>query len=208
MVSSNTSGRVTDNHTPAMASSPKEERKPVSVPDILPDVQTGDAVVSDVLIPMKHDSSAAEAGYDHTNTPRGSRRSDGFANWDLPVELVSLLDVTADKILRESCGEGWLMQSRIADMTRLEYRVYMLNGSQAVSDYLNICTYMCWDHAMQLTADMHCGVSCHALCSRVAISLGSYPLLAAWQCIWSHLLMHKLSTCRVVQWHTRHYSCA
>ncbi|DBB04295.1 TPA: hypothetical protein ACH3X1_012792 [Trebouxia sp. C0004] len=41
--------------------------------------------------------------------------------------------VTADRLLTESCGEGWLLQPRIADMTRLEYRVYLLGGAQAVS---------------------------------------------------------------------------
>ncbi|KAA6426725.1 MAG: hypothetical protein FRX49_03835 [Trebouxia sp. A1-2] len=51
----------------------------------------------------------------------------------LPAELVKMLDVTADRLLKESCGEGWLLQPRIADMTRLEYRVYLLGGAQAVS---------------------------------------------------------------------------
>ena len=47
----------------------------------------------------------------------------------LSAELASLLDETADRLLRESCGEGWLLQPRIANMTRLEHRAYMLTAS-------------------------------------------------------------------------------
>lgn len=117
----------------AVGSSLNAESKAVSVPDVLPDLQTGDAVLSDTLIPTRHDSSA-EAVYDHMDGPHVSHGYEyDFAGWKISAELVSLLEVTADRILKESCGEGWLLQPRIADMTRLEYRVYMLNGAQAVS---------------------------------------------------------------------------
>ena len=128
--------RATDNQASAMEASIKVDSKPVSRPDLLPDLQTGDAVTSDILIPTEQ-ASSADAELDHLDTPHASEY--GFADWKLPVELVSLLDVTADRILKESCGEGWLMQPRIADMTRLEYRVYMLNGAQPVSDFCDVC---------------------------------------------------------------------
>lgn len=104
--------------------------KAVSVANVLPGPQTGDAVISDILIPTRHDSSADDY-YEHVDMAPGSSGSGyGVA---LSAELMSLLEVTADRILKESCGEGWLIQPRIADMTRLEYRVYLLNGAQAVS---------------------------------------------------------------------------
>lgn len=130
--SSTASERLTHNQTSAVGAILKADSKPLSRPDLLPDPQTGDAVLTDILIPTEHARSAER---DHINTPHGSHGPEyGFADWMLPVELVSLLEVTADRILKESCGEGWLMQPRIADMTRLEYRVYMLNGAQAVSE--------------------------------------------------------------------------
>ena len=131
--------RVTDNQASAMEASMKVDSKPHSRPDLLPNLQTGDAVTSDILIPTEH-SSSAEAKQDHVGMPHGSHGSEyAFADWKLPVELVSLLEVTADRILKESCGEGWLIQPRIADMTRLEYRVYMLSGAQAVSELCDVC---------------------------------------------------------------------
>ena len=51
---------------------------------------------------------------------------------------------TAGRLLKESCGESWLLQPKIADMTRLEYRVYMLGGASAVrSRYRSSCLTAC-----------------------------------------------------------------
>ena len=55
------------------------------------------------------------------------------AGLQLPAELNSLLAETADRLLLHSCGEGWLVQPRVANMTGLEYRVYLLGGASAVS---------------------------------------------------------------------------
>ena len=49
------------------------------------------------------------------------------------AELNSLLAEVADRLLHHSCGEGWLVQPRIANMSGLEYRVYLLGGASAVS---------------------------------------------------------------------------
>ena len=97
--------------------------------DALPEPRSGDAVVADILMPTAKSSS----GNYHVNVSHGSDGSaEVFRNLKLSAEQVSLLHATADRILKESCGEGWLLQPRIADMTRLEYRVYLLNGAQAV----------------------------------------------------------------------------
>lgn len=56
-----------------------------------------------------------------------------YAGMQLPNHLDSLLEETADNLLRHSCGEGWLVQPRIANMSGLEYRVYLLGGASAVS---------------------------------------------------------------------------
>ena len=52
---------------------------------------------------------------------------------NLTPELNSMLDETADRLLQTSCGEGWLVQPCIANMSGLEYRVYMLGGASPVS---------------------------------------------------------------------------
>ena len=59
-----------------------------------------------------------------------------YAGLQLPAELNSLLAETADRLLHHSCGEGWLVQPRIANMTGLEYRVYLLGGASAVSAFV------------------------------------------------------------------------
>ena len=56
-----------------------------------------------------------------------------YAGLQLPAELNSLLAETADRLLNHSCGEGWLVQPHIANMSHLEYRVYLLGGASAVS---------------------------------------------------------------------------
>ncbi|DBA85767.1 TPA: hypothetical protein ACH3X1_005325 [Trebouxia sp. C0004] len=64
-----------------------------------------------------------------SNVSGGARGSVGM---NLTPELDSMLDETADRLLQTSCGEGWLVQPRIANMSGLEYRVYMLGGASAV----------------------------------------------------------------------------
>ena len=59
--------------------------------------------------------------------------SRAYAGFQVLLELNALLDETADKLLQQSCGEGWLVQPRIANMSGLEYRVYILGGASAVS---------------------------------------------------------------------------
>ena len=153
----------------AVGSPLSAESKAISMPDILPAPQTGDAVVSDILIPTRHDSSA-EADCDHVAEPHIPHGSEyDFTGWTIPAELVSLLEVTADRILKEPCGEGWLLQPRIADMTLLEYRVYMLNGAQAVSGFLSRCTCMCWHHCMQLSTYVHCSSPCRVFQSSIVM---------------------------------------
>ena len=56
-----------------------------------------------------------------------------YGGLQLSAELNSLLAETADRLLHHSCGEGWLVQPRIANMSGLEYRVYLLGGASAVS---------------------------------------------------------------------------
>lgn len=158
------------NQAGAVGSSLNAETKAVSVLDILPDPQTGVAVVSDILIPTRHDSSAA-ADYNYMAEPHVSHGSEyDFTGWTIPAELVSLLEVTADRILKESCGEGWLLQPRIANMTRLEYRVYMLNGAEAVSGFLSRRIRKCWHHFVQLTTHVHCGLPCRVFESTIVMS--------------------------------------
>ena len=62
-------------------------------------------------------------------------------------EVDQLLDKTANKILQASCGEGWLVQPRIANMTGLEYRVYMLGGATEVSIPLLLTVHLILPHA-------------------------------------------------------------
>lgn len=57
----------------------------------------------------------------------------GWELGDLTPQVDSILDEITERILHTSCGEGWLVQPRIANMTGLEYRVYMLGGASAVS---------------------------------------------------------------------------
>ena len=56
-----------------------------------------------------------------------------YGGLQIPSELNSLLAETADRLMHYSCGEGWLVQPRIANMSGLEYRVYLLGGASAVS---------------------------------------------------------------------------
>ena len=87
-----------------------------------------------------------------------------YPGLQLPAELKNLLAETADKLLHHSCGEGWLVQPRIANMSHLEYRVYLLGGASAVSarvfpfshnyhSWLRMDVYVNVQHAFQ-----HCAV--------------------------------------------------
>ncbi len=75
-------------------------------------------------------ASAASNDTNHSSAHDGGRVHGQMA---LTPELDSLLDATADRLLHASCGEGWLVQPRIANMSGLEYRVYMFGGASAVS---------------------------------------------------------------------------
>lgn len=84
------------------------------------------------------DSSAAETltvknGVANASTAQSSRMVAGLS---ITPELNSLLDETADRLLHASCGEGWLLQPRIANMSELEYRVHILGGASMVSTSL------------------------------------------------------------------------
>jgi len=96
----------------------------VQPPDISPDAPI--CRNPDTAAAETESSSAAHAG----SVPGGARGSVGM---NLTPELDSMLDETADRLLQTSCGEGWLVQPRIANMSGLEYRVYMLGGASAVS---------------------------------------------------------------------------
>ena len=111
-----------------------EDFQAVVESQVLPDINSGEAVNTDIFMPVELESSADTQGHaSHVGTSHAARESMRvFAASELSAELASLLDATADRLLKESCGEGWLLQPRIADMTRLEYRVHLLNGAQAV----------------------------------------------------------------------------
>lgn len=109
-----------------------------SVTTILPSPSSGNVVSHDTLGPANQICShcpSADVDRGHVDCAHkdDSHHMAAIDQGLLPAEIASLLNATADRLLRESCGEGWLLQPRIADMTRLEYRVYMLNGAQAVS---------------------------------------------------------------------------
>jgi len=111
------------------------------VQDVLPDPSTGGAIGTDILLPADHHNShqrwQPSGTSDNDYAPKHDLQNmDSIEKGHLPADLASLLDVTADRLLRESCGEGWLLQPRIADMTRLEYRVYLLGGARAASPLL------------------------------------------------------------------------
>ena len=72
-------------------------------------------------------------GYNVSSVNAAEQSSVTYAGFQMPPQLDALLDETADKLLQQSCGEGWLVQPRIANMSGLEYRVYMLGGASAVS---------------------------------------------------------------------------
>ena len=157
---SKASDRLTD--TRASATESKHAHDNLSIQqDALPDPSTGDVIFADILIPTEHSNTAGpDSGNYHVDV---SHKADGSAqvyrNLKLQAELVSLLHATADRILKESCGEGWLLQPRIADMTRLEYRVYLLNGAQAVSYSLPClsihCAFRVWQ-IQHLSFDAAC----------------------------------------------------
>ena len=101
----------------------------VQPPDNSPDAATcrhPDAVATDSSLPDAGSTVHASNDHDH-----GSARGSAGAN--LTPELDSLLQEAADRLLQTSCGEGWLVQPRIANMSGLEYRVYMLGGALVVS---------------------------------------------------------------------------
>ena len=95
--------------------------------DLSPDLQAcanSDFGTQQSVIVTANLSNAAAAAADDSRVP---------VNSDVPAKLDSLLDETADRLLQQSCGQGWLVQPRIANMSGLEYRVYMLGGAAAVS---------------------------------------------------------------------------
>ncbi len=98
----------------------------VQPPDISPDAPICRSL--EAAAAETESSSAVHA----SSVPGGVRGSVGM---NLTPELDSMLDETADRLLQTSCGEGWLVQPRIANMSGLEYRVYMLGGAAAVSLY-------------------------------------------------------------------------
>lgn len=94
-----------------------------------------------------------------------------YTGMQLPAQLDSLLEETADKLLRHSCGEGWLVQPRIANMSGLEYRVYLLGGASAVSALSGTMLFLqpCYPlpmhdyHATQSAEGSMATVTCNAL---------------------------------------------
>lgn len=60
----------------------------------------------------------------------------------IPSYVWQLLWETASRLLTESCGESWLLQPKIASMTRLEYRVYLLGGVSGVQNPHTACCCM------------------------------------------------------------------
>lgn len=105
------------------------ELQPLGGPDlgstistcVNPDVAAHEAAE---VIDHNGDDTAAESG------------SWVYGGLQIPAELNSQLAETADRLMHYSCGEGWLVQPRIANMSGLEYRVYLLGGASAVSAFV------------------------------------------------------------------------
>ena len=84
------------------------------------------------------DPLAAEAVTGLSNVDSMTVPIKHIAGLVITPELDSALDEVADKLLHGSCGEGWLLQPRIANMSGLEYRVYMLGGASAVCTFVKL----------------------------------------------------------------------
>ncbi|KAA6425415.1 MAG: hypothetical protein FRX49_04908 [Trebouxia sp. A1-2] len=57
--------------------------------------------------------------------------SDAAQDMDDALHDAQQLFKAAERIVKESCGEKWLLQPFIPDMERNEYRVYMVGGAEA-----------------------------------------------------------------------------
>ena len=82
------------------------------------------------------DLAAEEAMDPPTQSSGDSPAKNGswvYAGLQISAEVNSMLTKAADRVLQHSCGEGWLVQPHIANMSGLEYRVYLLGGASAVS---------------------------------------------------------------------------
>ena len=82
------------------------------------------------------DLTAQEATDSPSHSSGDSAAKNGswmYADLEISAEVNRLLTEAADRVLQHSCGEGWLVQPHIANMSGLEYRVYLLGGASAVS---------------------------------------------------------------------------
>lgn len=100
----------------------------VESPDDRPEAPTCSNPAATTADPKESKVSSAVCG--------SGSQGGGLELGDITPELDSVLDEFTERILHTSCGEGWLVQPRIANMTGLEYRVYMLGGASAVSFHL------------------------------------------------------------------------
>ncbi len=140
-----------------VADLPLEVESPGISPDA-PICRSPDAAATET-----ESSSAVHA----SSVPDGTRGSVGM---DLNPELESIMDETADRLLQTSCGEGWLVQPRIANMSGLEYRVYMLGGASAVRLYSMLSSQSALDttHCLHQITAKHMEVLALPVQSQVA----------------------------------------
>ncbi|DBB13238.1 TPA: hypothetical protein ACH3X3_004983 [Trebouxia sp. C0006] len=65
------------------------------------------------------------------NEPCSCGSTDAAQDMDDALHDAQQLFRAAERIVKESCGEKWLLQPFIPDMERNEYRVYMVGGAEA-----------------------------------------------------------------------------
>lgn len=113
----------------APGSIPEAELQPLGGPDL-------GSTISTCINPDPAAHEATEV-LDHSGGDIAAMNDSWvYGGLQVPAELNSLLAETADRLMHYSCGEGWLVQPRIANMSGLEYRVYLLGGASAVSAFV------------------------------------------------------------------------
>ncbi|DBA98213.1 TPA: hypothetical protein ACH3X1_001139 [Trebouxia sp. C0004] len=75
--------------------------------------------------------SLKESQFASLNVPCSCGSTDAAQDMDDALHDAQQLFKAAERIVKESCGEKWLLQPFIPDMERNEYRVYMVGGAEA-----------------------------------------------------------------------------